>query len=129
MRYLLDTHAVLWLRNNDPRINRLKWENVLFDPENEVMVSIVSFWEIAIKRGIGKLSMDGSLEEFGRSLVTQQGFQILPIELSHLSRYERLPRHHGDPFDRLLIAQAIECGATAITDDPQWKAYPVKRNW
>ncbi len=129
MRFLLDTHILLWMRLNDPRLDRARWEPILFDSANEVFFSIVSIWEIAIKRGLGKLKLQGTLEEFSRSLVTVQGFQILPIEVTHLARVEKLPLHHRDPFDRLLIAQAIELGATAITDDSDWKKYPVKIKW
>lgn len=129
MRYLLDTHVLLWLRGNDARFSRTKWEAVLFSGDNEVLVSVASLWEIAIKRSLGKLVMDGDLTEFGSSLETRLGFRLVPVELPHLSQLEKLPFHHRDPFDRLLISQAIEEGAVVITDDRQWKRYPVKIRW
>lgn len=129
MDYLMDTHSILWLRNDNPLLERSKWERILFDSRNTVHVSIVSLWEIAIKRSLGKLDFDGTLDEFSRTLVINLGFKILPIELSHLTRLETLPFHHRDPFDRLLIAQAIEIGAMAVTDDPLWRRYPVKVKW
>ena len=129
MRYLLDTHAVIWMRENDPRFSRIKWEPVLYSPGNEVCVSIVSLWEIAIKRALGKLRFEGTLEDFAGTLETRQGFKLLQLEVPHLSHLEKLERHHRDPFDRLLIAQAIETGAVAVTNDRDWRAYPVRMEW
>ena len=126
MRYLLDTHVLLWLREEDRRLPKQKWEPVFFSGEHEILFSLISIWEIAIKRRIGKLRLDGPTEDFARTLVTELGFRQLPLELHEICRTERLPLHHRDPFDRLLIAQAIEAGATAVTDDPAWRAYPVK---
>ena len=125
MRLLLDTHILLWWRQDDPRLPR-KWDDKFVDPEKyEILFSLVSIWEISIKRSIGKLRMDGHTEDFARTLVTDHGFFQLPLELHEIARTEQLPMHHRDPFDRLLIAQAIEAGATAITDDPEWSKYPV----
>lgn len=126
MRYLLDTHILLWWRLDDPRLPH-KWDT-LFSPsrEHEILFSIVSLWEIAIKRGLGKLTIEGDLADFARTLRTDHGFRQLPLEMPEICRMEKLPRHHRDPFDRLLIAQCLENGATAVTDDPKWQAYPVK---
>lgn len=129
MRYLLDTHTLIWMRLADPRLDRSKWESVFSDPENEILFSKVSLWEIAIKRSLGKLRVEGALEDLARSFQVSAGFRLLDLEVSHLSRLETLPHHHGDPFDRLLIAQAMETGATAITDDAAWKKYRVKIRW
>src|SRR5579862_4623438 len=129
MLFLLDTHVPLWMRMNDPRLIRARWEPVFYDPANTICVSIVSIWEIAIKRTLGKLKLDGALEDFARTLVADHGFQLVPVEEAHLSRVEKLPLHHRDPFDRLLIAQALEIGATAITDDDDWKKYSIKIKW
>ena len=63
MRYLLDTHTVLWMRENDPRLNRAKWEPVFYSPDNEILVSVVSLWEMTIKRSLGKLEFEGSIED------------------------------------------------------------------
>ncbi len=129
MRYLLDTHALLWLREGNPKLSRKRWEPVLYGGEHEILVSVVSLWEIVIKRSIGKLDFKLSLSEFSRTLREDHGFTILNVEVPHLSRLETLAHHHGDPFDRLLIAQTIECGAIAVTDDAQWKKYQVKLRW
>jgi PIN domain nuclease of toxin-antitoxin system len=129
MRYLLDTHALIWMRSGDPRLNRSRWEGILASEENEIFVSVVSFWEIAIKRSLGKLTIEGDLVRLSRILVHDQGFLLLPMEVAHLDRLEKLPHHHRDPFDRILIAQAMELGATAITDDAQWRPYRLKTDW
>jgi len=125
MRFLLDTHILLWWRQDDPRLPR-KWDEKFIDlDQHEILFSLVSIWEISIKRSIGKLRIDGHTEDFARTLVTDHGFSQLPLELHEIARIEQLPLHHRDPFDRLLIAQAIESGATAITDDPEWSKYSV----
>jgi len=129
MRYLLDTHTVLWMRENDPRLSRAKWEPVLYSTNNEILVSVVSLWEMTIKRSLGKLEFEGSLEDFAADLEMKHGFTLLPVTPSHLDRLKTLPHHHRDPFDRLLIAQALETGATAITNDRHWKKYRCKVQW
>lgn len=126
MRYLLDTHILLWMRHNDPRLSRSKWEPVFHGGEQEILFSLVSIWEISVKRRIGKLEMEEATEDFARSLVRDHGFRQIRLELHEICRTESLPGHHGDPFDRLLIAQASEWGAIAVTNDPQWQHYPVQ---
>lgn len=125
MRYFLDTHVLLWMRENDPRLSISKWEPVFFGGEHEILFSLVSIWEISIKRSIGKLKLDGATEDFARTLVTEHGFRQLPLELHEISRSEQLPMHHRDPFDRLLIAQAMEVDAVAVTNDAHWQKYHV----
>jgi PIN domain nuclease of toxin-antitoxin system len=129
MRYLLDTHIVLWMRENNPRLNRAKWESIFYSPDNEIFVSIASLWEMAIKRSLGKLDLEGSIEDFAADLEMKHGFTLLPIAPTDLNRLQALPHHHGDPFDRLLIAQALEHGATAVTNDRNWKKYRCRVQW
>lgn len=128
-RYLLDTHVLIWWRQNDSRLPH-RWD-LLFAPEseNEILFSTVSLWEIAIKRGLGKLDFGGDLSDFSRSLESKHGFRRLGIEVTELCRLEKLPQHHADPFDRLLIAQTIESGAVAVTNDLKWKPYPVRTDF
>ncbi len=128
MRYLLDTHALLWWRLDDPRLPH-RLDSLIESPETEILVSLASLWEIAIKRSLGKLKLEGSLEDFVHSLTVEHGFSLLPFRVSHFTRLESLPHHHGDPFDRLLISQAIEENAVAVTDDVAWKKYRVKTRW
>ena len=129
MRYLLDTHALLWMRENNTRLNRTKWEPIFYSADNEILVSIASLWEITIKRALEKLDFEGSIEDFASDLEMKHGFRLLPIVPTDLDRLQTLPHHHGDPFDRLLIAQAIESGATAVTNDRNWKKYRCKVQW
>ena len=127
MRYLLDTHVLLWWRQDDPRLPH-RWDEIFQNPDRnrEVLFSIVSLWEIAIKRTIGKLRMDGTLEAFALTLESVHGFRRLPLELHEICRTESLPMHHRDPFDRLLIAQCAEQRTVAVTNDPHWTPYPIK---
>jgi PIN domain nuclease of toxin-antitoxin system len=129
VRYLLDTHTLLWMRENNPHLNRTKWEPVFFSDENEILVSIVSLWEMTIKRSLGKLDFVRSLEDFAADVTMEHGFTLLPVSPNDLDRLATLPHHHRDPFDRLLIAQTIEHGATAVTNDRHWKKYRCKVQW
>ena len=126
MRYLLDTHILLWMRQNDPRLPREKWEPIFFSGDHEILFSLVSIWEISIKQRIGKLQIEASTEDFVRALIDINGFSQIQIELHEICRTERLPDHHRDPFDRLLIAQAMEANAIAVTDDRRWHDYPIQ---
>lgn len=126
MNYFLDTHILLWWRQDDPRLPH-HWDERLNHPEDhDILFSLVSLWEISIKRSLGKLRLDGAIEDFARTLVTGHGFQQLPLELHQIARLEKLPDFHRDPFDRLLIAQAIETGATVVTNDSRWHNYPIR---
>jgi PIN domain nuclease of toxin-antitoxin system len=126
MRYLLDTHVLLWLRHNDSRLSRKKWEPIFYHDAHEILFSLVSIWELSIKRNIGKLGLKDSTEDFARTLATEHGFKQIPLELHEICRMEHLPMHHRDPFDRLLIAQALEANAITVTDDRRWSDYPVQ---
>ena len=120
MILLLDTHAILWWLD-DPTSLSAAAREAITDPENEVFVSAVSAWEIAIKRGLGKLDAPA---DFAITIETC-GFQSLPITIAHGLATEQLPPHHRDPFDRMLIAQAQLENATLITRDPLIAMYQV----
>ncbi len=125
-RYLLDTHVLIWWRQNDERLPHT-WDRVFTSKnDHEIFFSIVSLWEIAIKRTLGKLTLESDLIDFSRTLEDHHGFCKLEIDVTDLCRLETLPMHHTDPFDRLLIAQAIEHGAIAVTNDPKWRRYSVR---
>jgi PIN domain nuclease of toxin-antitoxin system len=119
LRLLLDTHALLWWLELHPKL-RAETRALIDDPANEAMVSIVSFWEIAVKVRIGKLKADIAAIA---SVIEAQRFTRLAIDDSHLQALLRLPRHHGDPFDHLLIAQAIAEGAAFVTSDENAALY------
>ena len=119
MRYLLDTHALLWARGAPDRLS-LEALMALRSPENAFYVSIASLWECAIKSSLGKLDIP---PEFYRTVV--EDYTLLAIEIPHLEAYAALPVHHRDPFDRLLIAQARLAGLTVITRDRNIAKYDV----
>ncbi len=116
MRLLLDTHVALWALTNDPRLSR-RARALIEDPANDVLVSAASVWEIAIKHALGRgdmpISGDQALDWF-----RQAGYALLPIAPDHAAAVEHLPDHHRDPFDRLLVAQAIAEPLRLLTRDP-----------
>ncbi len=112
MRILLDTNALLWAMTNGPRIAPVR--DLLLDDENEVFVSAVSWWEIAIKTHIGKLN--ANLPEL-RAASQESGFLELPLLGSHAEMLATMPRHHNDPFDHMLLAQAMSEPMRLITGD------------
>ena len=121
MKLLLDTHALLWWLADDDRLGRQARE-VIEDPANDILVSVVSLWEIVVKRRIGKLRAD---TKEVLDAVQQAGFARLDISAAHLLTLQALPMHHRDPFDHLLIAQAITEDATFITDDRDIRRYAI----
>jgi PIN domain nuclease of toxin-antitoxin system len=127
LNLLLDTHVALWALTDAPALPASA-RALIADPANEVWVSAVSVWEIAIKHGLGRGDMPlPGTEALG--YFTEAGYRMLPITASHAAAVALLPPHHQDPFDRLLIAQAMEIGAIAVTDDAAWKKYRVKTRW
>jgi PIN domain nuclease of toxin-antitoxin system len=112
MRILLDTNALLWALSNGPRIKPVR--ELLLADENDIFVSTVSWWEIAIKTRIGKL--DAKLPEL-RQAAQKSGFLELPLLGTHAETLATLPRHHNDPFDHMLVAQAISEPMRLITGD------------
>ena len=128
MRLLLDTHAFLWFIAGDSKLSATA-RAAIEDPGNEKLVSAGSLWEIAIKISLGKLTL---AEPFGVIIpreLARNGFAILPIQPTHADRISRMPFHHRDPFDRLLIAQAQEESLELVSLDPQFDAYGVRRIW
>ena len=121
MKLLLDTHAVLWALAAPDQLARRARE-LLERPDTTVLVSVVSAWEMEIKRGLGKLDVPDDLDAQLRSL----RFIELPVHLRHVQRLRRLPTLHRNPFDRMLVAQASVDGLTLVTRDRNVMAYPVK---
>ena len=119
MRLLLDTHVVLWW------IARYAFsaaaQGAIADPASDVFASVASAWEMAIKRALGKLDVPDDLEQ----QLARHGFTPLPINLAHALAAGALSRHHADPFDRMLIAQALAEGLTIVTRDGRFSAYGV----
>lgn len=125
---LLDTHAFLWFVQNDPNLSRPALE-AISDRDKEVRLSPASYWEIGIKVQLGKYRLNMPLAGFIEKAIELYGFTILPIEPRHAEMVAKLPRHHRDPFDRLLIAQAMVEGLTVISADAAMDAYPITRLW
>ncbi len=127
-RVLLDTHVFLWFITADPRLDAEAVE-ILDEPSVDVLLSVASLWEIAIKHSIGKLKLLDGYEALVTGQVEENGIHLLPIEPRHLLRLTDLPLHHRDPFDRLLVAQAVEEDLPIIGADEAFDAYPVHRIW
>lgn len=125
MRFLVDTHTFLWLSSNSPRLS-LDIQETLADPEHDVFFSSASAWEIAIMAGLGKLAVPADLAAWLPRQLAASGLIALPISLEHAVAVASLPRHHRDPFDRLLIAQAIVEDMTLVTADHQFERYDVR---
>ncbi len=124
MNLLLDTNALIWWLEDNSRIAG-RPRATIADPGNTVYVSAVTTWELAIKVGIGRLRVRTDLTDWLPRELDAQRFTPLPITLAHTLRVESLPRHHGDPFDRLLIAQALTEGYWLVTGDPVFAEYGV----
>jgi PIN domain nuclease of toxin-antitoxin system len=128
MRLLVDTHVFLWWVEGD-RALPVKARAALADRDNECLISLASVWELAIKAGLGKLKLALPVQRYVVEQVAANGFRMLDIQMAHVGRVESLAAHHGDPFDRLLIAQALEERIPVVTADPVFRDYGVKRIW
>jgi PIN domain nuclease of toxin-antitoxin system len=128
MRVLVDTHTLIWDLEANPRSSRKAIEFLRSD-EHELVFSLVCLWEIAIKIKTGKLNTIGSSVAYIRDQMDAYSMQLLPIRYEHILQLEALPAHHGDPFDRLLIAQAIAESLPILTHDEKFSLYPVKLIW
>ena len=128
MKVLVDTHAILWWLAGDERLSK-RARKILQDPENKRWVSIASLWEIAIKMSSGRLPAEGLTLGTIAGLLKAQQFAILPVRLEDLLRLELLPWLHRDPFDRLIVAQALEEGISLLTADGDMSHYPVQTIW
>lgn len=120
MRLLLDTHVVLWWLDDPNQLSEDAREAIA-EPANDVFVSAVTAWEIAIKRSLGKLSAPAGIA----TAIIDAGFEELPVSFQHAWAVESLPLHHRDPFDRMLIAQAIEENCTLVSRDAAISAYGI----
>ena len=121
MRLLLDTHIALWALVDSPRLPA-KARLLILAPDNEVVVSAASVWEIAIKHGLAKKNMPVSGAE-AMSWFTRAGYTLLPVTADHAALVEELPPHHADPFDRILVAQALDEPLRLVTHDPTVARY------
>jgi PIN domain nuclease of toxin-antitoxin system len=125
LRLLVDTHVWLWLQTTPDRVDAATLR-VLADEANDLYLSAASGWEIAIKYGLGKLALPQLPEVYVPDRMRTSGTTPLAIEHAHALRVAKLPDHHRDPFDRLLIAQAQLLGLPIVTADPQFSMYDVE---
>ena len=124
MKLLADTHVVLWSATEPQRLAGSA-RTAIEDGANELFVSIVTAWEIAVKQSLGKLDLAEPAEKWLPEVVRRTGFEVAEIGLAAALRVRTLPWHHRDPFDRLLIAQALEDGYTIVTHDEIFAEYGV----
>jgi PIN domain nuclease of toxin-antitoxin system len=127
---LLDTHTLVWYVLGDSHLN-IAAESAILDPANEVLISPASYWEIAIKIGLGKYVLNRPYDDFIDLCLNRYRFRILAIEPKHTSRLISLTRikDHKDPFDRLLVAQALVEGIPIVSNDQNLDPYGVTRIW
>lgn len=124
MKLLLDTHVLLWSATAPDRLAP-EARAALEDGTHDALVSIVTAWEIAIKQSLGKLELARPAEEWLPEVLKRTGFEVVEVALPAALRVRALPWHHRDPFDRLLIAQALDQGYTIVSRDAAFEAYGV----
>jgi len=120
LRLLLDSNAFIWAYTRPKELSAAA-RRTLGDPANHRFLSIASLWEIAIKQSTGKLPLSADFTH----AIADLALVVLPVSLTHVTRVQRLPFHHRDPFDRMIIAQAMEEGLTIVTRDRHFAAYGV----
>lgn len=128
MRMLLDTHTFLWFVLCDSQLSASA-KALIEDPANDILISPASYWEIAIKVRSKKLNLFAPYDDFMQRGIVGNDFEILPIEPKHTSLLTTLPLHHKDPFDRLLVAQALVEGSPMVSLDVALDSYGVTRLW
>jgi PIN domain nuclease of toxin-antitoxin system len=127
MKYLLDTHTFLWFIEDSTLLR--KTAKTLLESDHDLLLSVASIWEIAIKVNLGKLQLAASFDPFITEQIAINDLEVLSIKIAHLNLISSLPLHHRDPFDRLLIAQAITEQIPIISRDTAFDAYQVTRIW
>ena len=132
MRFLLDTHSFLWAVFDPAKLSRSA-RSAIKDPANDVFVSVITFWEVSLKYGLGKIDLEGIGPEDLPRIAEEMGLEILYITSNEAATFHKLPRlAHRDPFDRLLIWQAIQQKMTLISRDrsfKEYKEYGLKIYW
>lgn len=125
-RLLLDTHALIWFVSNDPNLPVSTRDKI--ESADDVFLSIASLWEMAIKLNIGKLPLQGNFEDIEPQLIAA-GITILPVTFTDTVQFRYLPLHHRDPFDRILVAQAINHSLVLVSCDVAFDPYDIQRVW
>jgi PIN domain nuclease of toxin-antitoxin system len=128
VKVMLDTQVLIWWANDVSNISD-RVQSIIFDVNNELLVSLVSIWEIQIKVSLGKLSLPRPLADIIATQVSENQIKIMQIDLSHIYTLDLLPLHHRDPFDRIIIAQAINEKISIASIDKAFDAYSIQRIW
>jgi PIN domain nuclease of toxin-antitoxin system len=128
MKFLLDTHALLWILSEDKRLSE-DAKNEYLNRENTIFLSMASIWEMSIKISLNKLKLRNSLEKIVEEHVVGNDIKLLRIESSHIYPLQKLPFYHRDPFDRLIICQAMYEKMPIISSDKNFDLYSVERIW
>jgi PIN domain nuclease of toxin-antitoxin system len=126
MRLLVDTHAMIWYVDQDQLLSPVA-HAAITDPNNDLLVSAASIWELGIKVDVGKLKLSDSYGVWTNRALNALRATILPITVDYVDRQSTLPDHHSDPFDRLLIAQSLVDSIPVVSNDVQFDAYQVQR--
>jgi len=126
--YLLDTHTLIWWIDDSKKLSN-KARQILSDPNNTCFFSLISSWEMSIKTSIGKLKLSIPVRDYVTYHLPLNNFKQLELTLNHVTRVENLVWHHRDPFDRLLIAQAIENKLSIVSADKAFDLYEIERIW
>lgn len=127
MNILLDTHAVIWFITEDPKLP-LASKKIIEDPKNTCFVSVATYWEMSIKHSLDRLNLQNPLERIFE-IIEESGFELLPITSSHILTVSKLVFHHRDPFDRMIIGQAINEGMKIMSKDAQFENYSSEVIW
>lgn len=128
MKLLLDTHTFIWFVTDDPKLSPTA-KALIENEYNEKWFSIASIWEMAVKHSVGKLKFDVPFRTFVEQQMGLNSMELLHVEMKHLAVVATLPLHHRDPFDRLLIAQAMMEGLPIVGADSVFDAYSIQRLW
>jgi PIN domain nuclease of toxin-antitoxin system len=128
VRLLVDTHAILWFVGQDANLSA-STRALLVDPANDLILSAASIWEIAVKVNIGKLQLAEPYQDFMDRAIADLELTILPVTVSDCDVLTRLPLHHRDPFDRLMVAQAMVENVSIVSMDAAFDPYPITRLW
>jgi len=132
MNYILDTHTLIWTLFDSTKLSD-KVKNIILNPDNDIFVSIISFWEISLKYNLGKISFKNVLPDELPSYVEKSGFNILNLDSDIVASFHKLPTgNHKDPFDRLIIWQSIKSEITLVSKDTHfenYKKYNLKVIW
>jgi len=128
VKILLDTCTFLWIVSDSPDLSGAA-RKLFSDPANEVYLSVASAWEIIVKHDLGKLPLPEPPHDFIKKWRTRHDIDSLPLDEAAVLQLSRLPGYHKDPFDRILICQAIAGGLVILTPDPHITGYPVRTEW